>query len=229
MKPIVVIPARGGSKRIPKKNISIISGEPALGLLISKLDSTNLFGEIIVSTDDADINKIAIDFGAKVSIRQKQELSDDFTPSEEVIRSFIVENQLADAVTPIFCIYPLAVLIQQEDLVEALNKLVMSPNRFVISAGLLEVNPLRHTFRNLDPEIEILFPENNLKRSQDLELAYYDAGMFYLAHAKTWLDPNKYWYNNNALTVLIPSENCIDVDTPADLEKLRKRYDEVHR
>ena len=228
MKPIVVIPARGGSKRIPKKNISIISGKPALGLLISKLQSTDIFDEIIVSTDDEDISKIAIDFGAKVSIRTKEELSDDITPSEEVIRSFIMENQFTYIATPIFCIYPLAVLIERDNLVEALNKLGLSPNKFVISAGVLEVNPLRHTFRSLGSEIEILFPENNLKRSQDLELAYYDAGMFYLAHAKTWLDPNKYWYNNNAQTVLIPNKNCIDVDTPADLEKLRKRYDEVN-
>ena len=228
MKSIVVIPARGGSKRIPKKNISIISGEPALGLLISKLDSTDLFDEIIVSTDDADINKIAIDFGAKVSIRTKEELSDDITPSEEVIRSFIMENQFTYIATPIFCIYPLAVLIERDNLVEALNKLGLSPNKFVISAGVLEVNPLRHTFRSLGSEIEILFPENNLKRSQDLDLAYYDVGMFYLANANTWLDPNKYWYNNNAQTVLIPNKNCIDVDTPADLEKLRKRYDEVN-
>ena len=174
MKPIVVIPARGRSKRIPKKNISIISGEPALGLLISKLQNTGIFDEIIVSTDDEDISRIAIDFGSKVSIRKKEELSDDITPSEEVIRSFIMENQLTDVATPIFCIYPLAVLIEQANLVEALNKLAISPDKFVISAGLLEVNPLRHTFRNLDSEIEILFPENNLKRSQDLELAYYD-------------------------------------------------------
>lgn len=228
MKPIVVIPARGGSKRIPKKNISIISGKPALGLLISKLQSTDIFDEIIVSTDDEDISKIAIDFGAKVSIRTKEELSDDITPSEEVIRNFIMENQFTYIATPIFCIYPLAVLIERDNLVEALNKLGLSPNKFVISAGVLEVNPLRHTFRSLGSEIEILFPENNLKRSQDLDLAYYDVGMFYLANANTWLDPNKYWFNNNAQTVLIPNENCIDVDTPADLEKLRKRYDEVN-
>ena len=229
MKPIVVIPARGGSKRILKKNISIISGKPVLGLLISKLDSTGLFDEIIVSTDDAGIEEIAVDFGAKVSIRKREKLSDDITPSEEVIRSYIMENQLIDRLTPVFCIYPLAVLIEKNHLLEAIDKLATSPNQFVISAGLLEINPLRHTFRILDSEIEILFPENNFKRSQDLDLAYYDAGMFYLAHANIWLNASKYWFNNNAQTVLIPPEDCIDVDTPADLEKLRKRYEEAHR
>ena len=116
MKPIVVIPARGGSKRILKKNISIISGKPVLGLLISKLDSTGLFDEIIVSTDDAGIEEIAVDFGAKVSIRKREKLSDDITPSEEVIRSYIMENQLIDRLTPVFCIYPLAVLIEKNQL-----------------------------------------------------------------------------------------------------------------
>jgi pseudaminic acid cytidylyltransferase len=229
MKPIVVIPARGGSKRIPKKNISIISGKPALGLLISKLASTALFDEIVVSTDDANIQKIALDYGARVSIRKSLVLSDDITPSEEVIRNYIFENQLINTVTPVFCIYPLAVLIEKDHLSEALSKLTTSPTQFVISAGILEINPLRHSFKILDSEIEILFPENNLKRSQDLDLAYYDAGMFYLAHANTWLDATRYWFNNNAQTVVIPPEDCIDVDSPKDLEKLRKRYKEVHR
>ena len=228
MRPIVVIPARGGSKRIPLKNISMISGKPAIGLLILKLSSTGLFDEIVVSTDDTNIQKIAMDFGAKVSIRKSPVLSNDMTPSEEVIRNYIFENELSETLIPVFCIYPLAVLIEKDHLSEALNKLATSPTQFVISAGILEINPLRHSFKILDSEIEILFPENNLKRSQDLDLAYYDAGMFYLAHANTWLDSSKYWFNNNAQTVVIPPEDCIDVDSPKDLEKLRKRYEEVH-
>ena len=228
MRPIVVIPARGGSKRIPKKNISIISGKPALGLLISKLENTGLFDEIVVSTDDASIQKIALDYGARVSIRKSPVLSDDITPSEEVMRNYIFENQLIDRMTPVFCIYPLAVLIEKNHLTEALSRLTTSPTQFVISAGILEINPLRHSFKILGSEIEILFPENNLKRSQDLDLVYYDAGMFYLAHANTWLDVSKYWFNNNAQTVVISPEDCIDVDSPKDLEKLRKRYKKVH-
>ena len=229
MRPIVVIPARGGSKRIPKKNISMISGKPAIGLLISKLNSTGLFDEIVVSTDDTEIQKIAIDFGARVSIRKNSVLSDDLTPSEEVIRNYIFENQPIDSLTPIFCIYPLALLIEKNQLSQALKKLTMSPTQFVISAGILEINPLRHSFKVVGPAIEILFPENNLKRSQDLDTAYYDAGMFYLAHANTWVDASKYWFNNNSQIVVIPPEDCIDVDNPKDLEKLRKRYEEVHR
>lgn len=229
MRPIVVIPARGGSRRIPKKNISLISGKPAIGLLISKLSSTGLFDEIVVSTDDTNIQEIAIDFGARVSIRKSPVLSNDVTPSEEVIRNYIFENQLSDTFTPVFCIYPLAVLIEKVHLREALSKLATSPTQFVISAGVLEINPLRHSFKILDSGIEVLFPENNLKRSQDLDLAYYDAGMFYLAHANTWVDAGKYWFNDNTQTVVIPPEDCIDVDSPKDLEKLRRRYEEVHR
>ena len=229
MRPIVVIPARGGSRRIPKKNISLISGRPAIGLLIAKLSSTGLFDEIVVSTDDTNIQESAIDFGARVSIRKSSVLSNDVTPSEEVIRNYILENQLSDTFTPVFCVYPLAVLIEKVHLVEALSKLAASPTQFVISAGVLEINPLRHSFKILDSGIEVLFPENNLKRSQDLDLAYYDAGMFYLAHANTWVDASKYWFNNNTQTVVIPPEDCIDVDSPKDLEKLRKRYEEVHR
>jgi CMP-N-acetylneuraminic acid synthetase len=72
--------------------------------------------------------------------------------------------------------------------------------------------------------ISVLFPENNLKRSQDLEKTFFDVGLFYLAYPKTWIDPEKYWYRNNSRVVLIPKENCIDVDTEEDLVKLKSQY-----
>ena len=86
------------------------------------------------------------------------------------------------------------------------------------------INPLRHNFKIDGSTISVLFPENNEKRSQDLEKVFFDVGMFYLAYPKTWMDPKRYWYLNNSRVVVIPQEKCIDVDTEEDLIKLKIQY-----
>jgi pseudaminic acid cytidylyltransferase len=224
MKPIVIIPARGGSKRIPRKNIVEISGQSALTILILKLARMNLFEEIVVSTDDDEISRISRSAGATVVMRSSPELSNDITPSEEVVRDFIAVRGLQNSANSVLCVYPLALLLSDSEIKEALNLLRESPEKFVISAGETPVNPLRHNFMLDRSNISVLFPENNLKRSQDLEKTFFDVGLFYLAYPKTWMDPEKYWYRNNSRVVLIPKENCIDVDTEEDLVKLKSQY-----
>jgi CMP-N-acetylneuraminic acid synthetase len=109
------------------------------------------------------------------------------------------------------------------NITDALSILSNFPDYFVISAGEMDINPLRHTFKSGSRGIEVLFPENNHLRSQDLPSIYFDVGMFYLAYPKTWIQPEKFWYQNNAKFVKIPRENCIDVDSYRDLEKLISR------
>lgn len=224
MNPIVIIPARGGSKRIPRKNIVDISGQSALSILILKLIQMNLFEEIVVSTDDDEIAQISRSAGASVIKRSNPELSNDVTPSEEVVRDFIEARDLINSENSVLCVYPLALLLSATEIIEAINLLRESPEKFVISAGESPVNPLRHNFKVKGRNISVLFPENNEKRSQDLEKVFFDVGMFYLANVKTWMDPSKYWYRNNSRVVLIPRENCIDVDTEEDLIKLKIQY-----
>jgi pseudaminic acid cytidylyltransferase len=228
MKPTVIIPARGGSKRIPKKNIINIGTGPALGLMISNLHAMGLFEKIIVSSDDEEIIKVAVEYGAEYSIRSETRLSDDITQSEEVIRDCILKNNLQDLVAPIFCIYPLALLLNKVNIVDALKLLSESPDNFIISGGEMDINPLRHTFKNGTQGVEVLFPECNALRSQDLSPVYFDVGMFYLAYPKIWLQPEKFWYNNNAKFVNIPKEDSIDVDTYKDLAKLIKRFNFIN-
>lgn len=227
MKPIVLIPARGGSKRIPRKNIVEISGQNALTILILKLTRMNLFEEIVVSTDDDEISRISRSAGASVINRSSPELSNDLTPSEDVVRDFIEVRDLKNSDNSVLCVYPLAILLSETEIIEAINVLKESPEKFVISAGESPINPLRHNFKIEGSNISVLFPENNEKRSQDLEKIFYDVGMFYLAYPKTWMNPEKYWYRNNSRVVVIPNENCIDVDTPHDLSKLRARFQEL--
>lgn len=228
MKPLVVIPARGGSKRIPRKNMCRIDGVPAIVIQISRLIEMGIFEDIIVSTDDKEIAKISSESGAKVVLRTDEKLSDDYTPSEFVVRDFIFRNQLNDSSQPIFCIYPLALLLDEDDLKLAIQIHKKSPGNFVISAGIFEPNPLRHSFKFINESIEILFPENNQKRSQDLEITYFDCGMFYLADRETWMNEKKFWYNNNSKLVIIPKIDAIDVDTIGDLIRLEKRFKEKY-
>jgi len=224
MKPIVLIPARGGSKRIPRKNIVEISGQNALTILILKLTGMNLFEEIVVSTDDDEISRISRSAGASVIKRSSPELSNDTTPSEDVVRDFIKVRDLKNSENPVLCVYPLAILLSETEIIEAINVLSESPEKFVISAGESPINPLRHNFKIEGSNISVLFSENNEKRSQDLEKVFFDVGMFYLAHPKTWMDAEKYWFKNNSRVIVIPQENCIDVDTEDDLIKLKIQY-----
>ena len=227
MKPTVIIPARGGSKRILKKNIVNIGTHPALGHLISNLHSMDLFENIIVSSDDEEIIKVAVEYGAEFSMRSAARLSDDTTQSEEVVRDCILKNNLQDLLEPIFCIYPLALLLNKKNIIDALKLLSDSPDSFIISGGEMDMNPLRHTFKNGNQGVEVIFPEYNMLRSQDLPPVYFDVGMFYLAYPKIWLKPEKFWYNNNAKFVSISKDDSIDVDTYQDLEKLIKRFNSI--
>jgi len=228
MKPIVIIPARGGSKRIPRKNISDINGQNALAILVLKLKNMDFFEKIVVSTDDAEISKIARLAGANVVGRTSLKLSDDITPSEEVVRDFIASNNLQNSESPILCIYPLALLLTEFEITTALKILSNSPDMFVISAGETPVNPLRHNFTLKNDTVSVLFPENSDKKSQDLEKTYFDVGMFYMAYPKIWMSKEKYWYKNNSKIVIIPKENCIDVDTEEDLINLKIQYSRTH-
>ena len=223
MKPIIIIPARGGSKRIPKKNIIDIYGKPAIGIVIEKLLDFKLANEVIVSTDDSEITSIAESYGAKVKSRSNLKLSDDFAPSQDVIRDFLAQDKTINENQPVFCIYPLAVLLKKSYLEEALSIFDKFSNQFVICASLLNPSPLRHSFFLEEESVKVLFPQFNEKRSQDLIDVYYDAGLFYLASKSVWLNESKYWYTGNSKAVVIPAEDSIDVDTFADLKRLKQR------
>lgn len=227
MKPIIIIPARGGSKRIPKKNIIDINGKPAIGILIEKLLDFKLANQVIVSTDDTEITSIAESYGAKVKSRSNLKLSNDYTPSEEVIRDFLAQDKTISENQPVFCIYPLAVLLKKSYLEEALGIFEKFSNEFVICASILNPNPLRHSFFLDEKSVKVLFPQFNEKRSQDLVDVYYDAGLFYLASKSVWLNEYKYWYKGNSKAVIVPTEDSIDVDTLSDLNKLKQRLTEI--
>ncbi len=223
-KPIVIIPARGGSKRIPNKNIALIDGVPMITLVIEKLLSFDIFEKIYVSTDSAKIAEISISAGACVPQLRKSEFSDDFIPFELAIRNFIQINRLDMQDLDIMCVYPQSIFIELDSVRDAI-KLLEKPNSgFVISACRYSPNPLRHTFVETGESNKILFPENNTTRSQDLTDVYFDVGTFYLANSKNWLETNEFWYEKEFSFIEIKKEFAIDVDTADDLENLIRTY-----
>lgn len=224
MKKIAIIPARGGSKRIPRKNVVKIRGIPVLGVLIQNLISFDFFDAIYVSTEDNEIADVAKHFGAVVPQLRDSHLADDITPSEVVIKEFLRVNEDISDQTFVYCIYPHSILLQKSDLITAQSKFQSKELDYVVSGTKINENHFRHSFTVNNDFVNILLPENNYKRSQDLSTVYLDIGMFYAAKALTWVEAGKDWFNAKTKFVEIPNSRGLDVDTPEDLDTLIKKY-----
>lgn len=212
---IAVIPARGGSKRIPRKNIKLFAGKPMIAYAIEAAQKSDLFDHILVSTDDGEIDEIAQQWGAEVPFRRPPELADDHTPTVPVIAHAIREcEELEWQIDKVCCIYPCVPFIQVADLKAALDLLQQS--RATYSFPITEFSSAiqRALKRSQDGVILPFYPEFELTRTQDLELAYYDAGQFYWGTRDAWLHVTRVHANGLGLT--IPNWRVVDIDTPED-------------
>ena len=178
---IAVIPARGGSKRIPRKNIRPFLGIPLIARPIGTLLDSGIFDHIVVSTDDDEIAEIAEASGAWVPFRRAPELADDHTPTVPVVIDTIerVENLTGRPVGEVLVVYPAAVFMTVEHISAARSMLHETGADVVMSAAEFPAPILRSWRRNPDGRAEMIWPEHRLTRSQDLEPTYYDAGQFY--------------------------------------------------
>jgi len=220
-----VIPARGGSKRIPKKNIQEVAGIPLIGHVIRNAINSNVFQDIYVSTDSDEIASISLEFGAKTSDKRPKNLSDDYTPTRPVIADFIERHpKLNTDKSVIACVYPFAILIDSNlirlarDNFEALK----DKSRY-LAAVQKYPHPIQRSF-SLTPEglLSPSSPGSLEARTQDLPAKYHDAGQFYFAKSSTWLS------NKSVLATaygfLIPKYSAVDIDDMEDLEYLRRLY-----
>lgn len=209
---IAILPARGGSKRIPRKNIKPFCGRPAIGWPIDAARASALFSRIVVTTDDAEIADVAISLGAEAPFLRDPALADDYAGTTEVIRDAVSRLGLAGE-TPVCCIYPTALFLAAADLAEGLAKLQGGAD-WVLSVGAY-ATPVDRAYRRDGDRLVPRQPDRMEMRSQDLEPAFFDAGQFYWARARTWLDPaTRIW--NGAAGVIVPPERAIDIDTPED-------------
>ena len=213
---LCVIPARGGSKRIPKKNIKNFCGKPIIAWSIETAKESKCFDKIIVSTDDEQIAYEARRYGAEVPFMRPKELSDDYTATVPVI-SHAIEWQTKNDRKPkyVCCIYPTAPFIKTIDLQKGLRVLKESKSDYVFSATDYPY-PIQRSFRiNKDNTLEMFYPEHYNSRSQDLEEAFHDAGQFYWGLTDAWLNDRPV-FNKNSTPTIIPRNRVQDIDTPED-------------
>ncbi|MBU1231603.1 MAG: pseudaminic acid cytidylyltransferase [Proteobacteria bacterium] len=211
-----IIPARGGSKRIPKKNIRLFAGKPIIAHSIETAKKSGLFDKIIVSTDDQEIAETANKFGAETPFIRPPELSDDFTGTHEVVSHAV--KWLLDSgmdVQEVCCIYATAPFIQQQDLVKGLELLNQGKWGSVFAATRFTYPIFRSFSIQENGGVKMFFPEHFNSRSQDLPEAVHDAGQFYWAHTKAWLEPSK-GFGDSTTVVLLPSWRVLDIDTVDD-------------
>lgn len=210
--PVLILPARGGSKRIPRKNVRPFAGRPAIGWPLTAAQDSGLFARLIVTTDDVEIADIARAFGAEVPFVRGADLSDDHAGTTEVIRDAVTRLDLPPE-TPVCCLYPTAFFVTADDLSAGFAAL-RDGATWALSLGKYRT-PIQRAYRKDGTRVAAFDADQMPKRSQDLEEAFFDAGQFYWARARTWTDPDaRVW--DGAAAVVLPDDRCIDVDTPDD-------------
>ena len=221
---VAIIPARGGSKRIPRKNILPFAGKPIIGYSIEAALKCNLFDRVIVSTDDEEISALSRKFGAETPFLRPRELTDDFTGTNDVIKHCLhwLHNS-GYSVHIACCIYATAPFIRTKYLRKGYELLQSSGKSFAFSVTSFPF-PVQRAIRiNKKGTVEAIFPNNNLVRSQDLEEAYHDAGQFYWFDVKNFLK-QKQLYTPDAVPIIIPRFLVQDIDSQEDWDTAEKMY-----
>lgn len=214
---LAVIPARGGSKRIPRKNIKLFHGKPMIAWSIEAAQQSGCFDRIVVSTDDIEIAKIAEAYGAEVPFMRPAELSDDYTTTSDVISHAINWfNQQGETPELVCCLYATAPFVEPDDLRQGLALLNANDQCYFAFSATCFSFPIQRAIK-LDESglVSMFYPEYLLTRSQDLEEAYHDAGQFYWGRASAWLNKEPIFAAHSKV-VLLPSFRVQDIDTPDD-------------
>jgi pseudaminic acid cytidylyltransferase len=225
---LAIIPARGGSKRIARKNIKPFCGKPMIGWSIETAHLSGCFDRIIVSTDDAEIAAVARAHGAEVPFMRPPELADDHTGTTPVIAHAVDwMNHNARKVAFACCLYATAPFVQANDLRRGFNVLQQSGADYAFAITSYPF-PIQRAIRiTSEQRIEMFNPQHLLTRSQDLEEAFHDAGQFYWGRAIAWLS-GKPLFSDNASPVLLPRYRVQDIDTEEDWERAEWLFRTMH-
>lgn len=226
---LCVVPARGGSKRIPRKNIKEFYGKPMLAWSIEAAIASECFDRIIVSTDDDEIADVSRKIGAEVPFMRPAELAGDYLGTTEVIAHAVQWQNDHGAVTDnVCCIYPTAPFVQAKDINQGLDFLLRSKADFAFSVTSYAF-PIQRAIRiTQDERVEMFQAENFSARSQDLEKAWHDAGQFYWGKASAWLE-RKMIFRSNAVPIVLPRHMVQDIDTPEDWKRAELMFSALAR
>jgi pseudaminic acid cytidylyltransferase len=221
---VAIIPARGGSKRIPRKNIRFFCGKPIIGYSIETALKSGLFDRVIVSTDDEAIAEVARAFGAETPFLRPEELADDMSGTGAVIKHCL--QWLMEAGCPVdyaCCIYATAPFLREEFLQKGYDRLRDSGKSYAFSVTSFPF-PIQRAIRiNNEENVEAIFPENNTLRSQDLEKAFHDAGQFYWGKSEAFMH-DEVMFSDVSVPVVLPRYLVQDIDTFEDWERAELMY-----
>jgi N-acylneuraminate cytidylyltransferase len=221
---VAVVPARGGSNRIPRKNIASFNGKPMITWPLSAAENAGLFDRVVVSTDDDEIATIARQAGAEVPFTRPADLADQHAGTAPVIRHAITELNLADD-DIVVCLYPTAA-ITPEILRDALRHAGSPPERFMVSVGRHRSPDERSLEARPHDLMALVHPEHLLTRTQDLPVRYFDAGKFYIAPASLWKSQET-MMSEPFTPYFLPEWATVDIDEPEDwplAEALHKAF-----
>lgn len=229
MKNIAIIPARGGSKRIPGKNIKSFCGKPIIGYSIETALETKLFERIIVSTDDDEIAKIALEKGADVPFKRPPELSDDYATTIEVVKHAIHWLNKNDTIYDYACcIYATAPFIRDSDLKKSYDLLRENSDiNFSFPITTFPSSIFRALKLTPNNRVKMFWPEHLNTRTQDLKEAYHDVGQFYWGKTQAFLKHNSI-FKEDSRPVVIPRYLAQDIDTIEDWMQAELVFKSLH-
>lgn len=221
---LAVIPARGGSKRIPRKNIRLFGDQPMIAWSIQAALQSACFDRVIVSTDDDEIAEVARAYGAEVPFMRPPSLSDDHTPTIPVIAHAIAwHHQQGIIPQAVCCLYATAPFVQPADIREGQLRLDEQACDYVFSVTRYGF-PIQRALRlDEDGRVAMFQPEHFGTRSQDLEEAFHDAGQFYWGQADAWLTGQPI-FSANSYPLMLPAWRVQDIDTPEDWERAERLF-----
>ncbi|WP_369765660.1 pseudaminic acid cytidylyltransferase [Flavobacterium sp. WC2429] len=222
---LCIIPARGGSKRIPRKNIRLFLGKPIIAYSIEAALHSGLFDEIIVSTDDYEIAEIAKSYGAKVPFLRTEKTSNDYATTFDVIEEVLLQyKELNKVFDYTCCLYACSPFVTKEKLIDGFQ--VLKNNDFDSVFPIMPFGfPIQRALkRNDDHKINFFYPEFSLCRSQDLEKSYHDAGQFYWMNTKVCMAQQKILTENTG-SIEISELEGQDIDNEIDWKLAELKYE----
>ena len=225
---IAVIPARGGSKRIPNKNRREFIGVPIIRRVVQTLGEVSEISRIVVTTDDSAIASAVSDLCEVID--RPSSLADDHTPTWPVIVHAVGEMGLSSAAEQlVICVYPTAVLLSPETLRAALQSVRIQSRSYVFPVVQYGFPPQRAVMINTDGNTDMLSPADYFTRSQDLVPIFHDAGQFYVANVATWLSNDRFF--DGGVPLVVSELEAQDIDNESDWElaelKFRLRQGEL--
>ncbi len=228
VKHLAIIPARGGSKRIPQKNVKDFLSKPIIEYSITAAKNAGLFDEIMVSTDDKEIADISIKCGAKVPFMRSEETANDYAGIADVLFEVLQKySERCNDFDYFCCVFATAPFIKPERLVETFN--ILKQNNYSTVFPVVRFSyPIQRALKIENAKVSMIWPENYDKRSQDLMPAYHDAGQFYWAKTQDFLN-EKTLFSSNSGAIVLPETEVQDIDTPDDWQIAEMKYEILQR